>query len=162
MVTLRKKIFFLQSGFTLIELLVVFVVMSMLMMGSLVSFSSFGKNQTFKSSVSDIEQYLNLARSRALSRVKPPICAGKTLKYYQVYIIAPGSTYRLKVMCDTTLSILESKLLPTGVTFTDAAPISINFAVSTGTTDATQTIAMSGNGNTATITVSQTGVISAQ
>lgn len=160
--TRQKKLFFpsLRSGFTLIELLVVFVVMSVLMATGVVSFASYGRNQTFKNSVTDITSYLNLAKSRSLSKAKPSQCTNKTLNFYQVRIVAPGSTYQMQAMCDSTLYTLETKSLPANITFSGATPITINFAVATGVTIRQQTITITGYGNTSIITVTQTGVIS--
>lgn len=152
----------LLRGFSLIELLVVFVLIGISMVTSIAAFYSYNKSQSYITSVSDVVHYLNLAKSRARSQVKPSLCGTKTLKYYQVYFVAPGSTYRLKVLCDTTLITLESKTLPTGVTFTDASPISVNFLVSTGIPMQARIIHIAGPSKNTTITINEVGVISSQ
>lgn len=152
----------LQRGFTLIEMLVVFAIMGTLTVVGVNSFFSYSRGQSYQSGVSDVTHALNDIRSRAISQVKPAACGSSVLRYYQLYMIAPGSTYRIKAMCGTTLTTLETRTLPSGVTFTNASPVSVNFYAASGITTGAQTITVSGFGKTNTITVDATGVVSVQ
>ncbi len=149
-------------GFTLIELMVVFAIMGTLTVVGVNSFFSYSNSQSFQSAVSDVSHTLSTIRSRAITRVKPAACGSNTLLYYQLSVIAPGSTYSIKAVCGTTVTTLETRTLPTGVTFTDASPVAINFWAASGITSQAQTVTISGFGKNNTISVDANGVISVQ
>lgn len=148
------------QGFSLIEMLVVFAIIGTTLVGSMAAFSSYNREQMFRASVADVAFLLHTAKSRAISYVKPTQCSGKTLQAYQVSI-SPPSTYQLGAFCDTTLYPLQTpKTLATNVTFSSGTPIVVSFAVATGTIAQQQTITIVGYGNSKTITVAPSGIIS--
>lgn len=157
-----RQVEFLR-GFTLIEMLVVFAIIGTLTLTGVTSFFAYSRGQDFQTSVANVSHALNDIRTRAILQAKPSQCGIKPLRYYQMNITSPGSTYKINVMCDTTLTTLQTNTLPNGVTFTNVAPVTINFLSSSGITPQKTTITIKGsNGQTRTITVDITGVISVQ
>ena len=106
-------------GFTLVELLVTVVLMSILMLSSVMVFSSYTKSQTFQTGVKDITSILNKAKSRSISQVKPTICGTNTLDGYRLVFTPSGNDYKLQVLCGGSTHDVESGKLPSQVTFTD-------------------------------------------
>lgn len=150
-----------SRGFTLIEILVVFAVMSVILVSSMAAFSSYGRSQTFNSTVADIQQTLNLLRSNSISYVKPAQCGvTQALDGYEFWYPASGTYYRLSVRCGGTYYVLSRKNLPSGITFTNST--TTFFKVSTGTIDSQKTVTIQGYGNSKVITIAKTGVISVQ
>lgn len=147
-----------SQGFSLIELLVVFSIIGVVMVSSIASFYSYNKNQSYVTAVADVKQMLNLARSKAMSQVKPVQCGTSSLDGYQFWYPTSGTYYRLSVRCGGTYHVLERKSLPSNVTFTTST--TIFFKVSTGTIDAARNIVLTGDGKTSTIRVEKTGSIS--
>jgi len=150
----------INKGFTLIELLIVISLLSILTLSSISVFSSYSRSQTYDNAVTDVVTLLNKAKSRALSRVKPSNCTTNAITGYQVSFAVPGQTYRLRAMCGGTTYIIESKTLPTGVTFAAGSVTSTSFAVGTGIVSSVRTTTITGLGNTKTITVDTVGNIS--
>jgi type II secretory pathway pseudopilin PulG len=149
-------------GFSLLELLVVFSLIGILTISGMASFFSFNRNQTFNVSVENVEQTLVLARSRAISQVKPSVCGTNKLRGYQVSLA--GQIYRLRVACAPSNGtyIIQSYNLPSNVAFAPGT-IFVNFAISTGAvTPSPQNIVIQGYGKTKTVTVDGTGSISVQ
>lgn len=151
-----------NRGFTLIELLVVIVLISILMLSSINLFISYSKSQTLNTAVADVVSLLNVAKSRAVSQVKPSDCTGQKLMYYQVYIVPSNSNYILKAACDTSVYSLQTKTLPSNILFTDSSPVLVDFMAATGILNQQKTITISGAGSTKTITIDTIGNISVQ
>ncbi len=152
-----------QAGFTLIEILVVFAVTSVILISSMAAFSSYGRSQTFNSTVADIQQALNLLKSNSISYVKPSQCGpSQALDGYQFWYPVLGTYYRLSVRCGGTYYVLLRKDLPSGITFGPTATTTTFFKVSTGTIDSQNTMTIQGYGNSKVITIDKTGVISVQ
>lgn len=144
-------------------MLIVFAIIGTLTVTGVTSFFAYSQNQSFQTSVADVSHVLSDLKTRAISQVKPSQCGIKPLKYYQLSITAPGSTYVIKAMCDTTLTQLGLPInLPSGVTFTDTSPITINFFASTGVPTKAQVVNIAGFGKTSKINVDSTGIISVQ
>jgi prepilin-type N-terminal cleavage/methylation domain-containing protein len=151
-----------QKGFTLIELLVVISLMGILMVGSVSTFFSYGKAQSFQTGVSEVAAYLNKTKSRAISQVKPSVCGTRALEGYQFWHPTQGTYYRLSVRCGGTYHIIERKNLPVNVTFDSTSNNTIFFNVRTGLTGTTSTVVISGNSTTRSITVNEIGTITVQ
>lgn len=155
-----KKKSTLFSGFSLIEMLVVFSIIGTTLVGSMAAFSSYNREQAFRASVADVASLLNIAKSRAMSHVKPTECGSQPLIGYQVSL--SGQIYRLRVVCNGTTYIIQSKNLRNDIAFAPGT-IFVNFAVATGTvTPSPINIVITATGVTKTITINQTGVISIQ
>lgn len=114
-----KKIFNLSHGFTLIELLIVISLMGAMMFVTLVSYTSYTSRQTLRTSADELREILILAKSRAFSQVKPPVCGiDDTLEGYKVEICsvqgssclsATGSDYELHVVCGGQPFLVDPK-----------------------------------------------------
>ncbi|EKE05343.1 MAG: hypothetical protein ACD_19C00354G0004 [uncultured bacterium] len=153
------KISNVQKGFTLVELLIVIAVVGILAAITTVSFVDYYQNQIVQTAASELVSTLNLAKSNALSQVKPPACAA--LDGYRV-VIANGATYNLEVVCSGTPTTVNSKSLSSPPDFTGMIfPSSFLFEVLTGNVvnSGSSTINISGYGKTQSITVSSTGVV---
>lgn len=151
-----------NSGFTLIELLLVIALIGILTIVSLIGFTNYQQTQVFQTNASDVIEMVNLAKSRALTQVKPLQCEnnGKVMQGYQIRVDPSGTEYQLEVICDASTYIMDTKNLPSGVTFTLSSQSTILFAVSTGVVNNPGTIYITGFGKTKSIDVRQTGIIS--
>lgn len=157
----NKKIISKQKfsrGFTMIEMLVVFGLIGFLTVTGLNAFFSYSQNQDYKTAVSDVVYMLNFLRSRAISQAKPPVCATATLDGYEFRYANSGTSYTTYVRCGGNYHLLESKTLPTNVTFGTSTTTFFN--VTTGTINAVRDIPMSGYGKSNTIRIETTGVVS--
>lgn len=135
-----------SNGFTLIELLIVFSVAGILSTVGIASFYDYNRVQTLNTSASEVVTLLNTAKSRAASQVKPTECVG-TLDSYIVEL-APQTRmnqYDLKVRCGNTDTVLDTKTLPSGVTFENSNVFS--FKILSG-----NVLGASQNGTTVTLT----------
>jgi prepilin-type N-terminal cleavage/methylation domain-containing protein len=148
----------LSRGFTMIEMLVVFALIGFLTVTGLNAFFSYSQNQDYKTAISDVTYTLNFLRSRAISQAKPPICGTSPLDGYEFRYANLGKTYTTYVRCGGVYHLLETKSLPTNVSF-GASTITF-FKITTGTTDAVRNIPISGDGKNNTIRIETTGVVS--
>ncbi|HSW47757.1 MAG TPA: hypothetical protein VLG67_01640 [Candidatus Saccharimonadales bacterium] len=152
-----------MKGFTLIELLIVFGIMGALAIGSITVFSSYNKSQVFGAAVSDFSSFLNTARSRSISQVKPAVCTDTNpLVGYKVAVTISGQAYSLYSVClGIADSLISTKRLPGQVMFQSGQP-NILFNVSTGTVSSPGAIVLSGFGSDviATVTIDSNGNIS--
>jgi len=149
-----------KNGFTLIELIFVFSIIALLTISSIASFTAFNKAQVLQGAATDVGTMFNTAKSRALSQVKPTSCGTQTLLGYRVTITIATAQYQLSVVCGTNTYIVETKTLPSGVTFVAGSATQVTFSVSDGTVLTPGTVTINGNGSTKTITISKTGNIS--
>lgn len=126
------------KGFTLIELIVVFSTIAFLSIMGIVSYVSYSQSQSVESEVQKLITTIHLAKSRAASQVKPPVCVGQ-LDGYSVKI-ENANQYSLNVVCEGNSYPLKTIALPNNIKFTDdSLSKTVFFSVITG--------AVSGNGN---------------
>ncbi len=147
-----------QKGFTLIELLVVFAIIGILTGVGMASYASFANGQSVQAASADMVNTLSTAKSRAISQVKPPECAGRTLSGYEVVLTIPGPQYALQVVCGGNTYRMKAQDLPSGVTFATGSATRVFFNVSSGSSTPANLI-ITGYGKTKTITISTTGNI---
>lgn len=158
-----------QRGFTLIELIVVFMVIAILSVIGVAAFVSYGRIQTLESASSALTSALLLAKSRALSQVKPSECTDKILSGYQVYLNIPSNSYELDAVCSRFTYRIPppTRTLPKNISFDPIKTTSTLFffpvissgvVISNGAQN-TGTIVLTGYGNTKTITVDSIGGI---
>lgn len=150
-----------MRGFTLVELLVVIAVLGLLLTGTYVSFRSYNQSQSMQTSVADVQQALNTAKSRSLSQVKPSACGTDVLEGYQVSITQP-STFRLEVVCGGTVYMLETKKLATSITFASNTATSVRFSIATAAVQTPGNFVLTGANQTKTIKTDAVGKISVQ
>ncbi len=87
------------SGVTLIELVLVVALLGLLAAFSLVSISSYSKDQNLKLATNDVVTVLNNARSRAINGVDPCTATGAVFNGYSVKF--SGTKYTLTADCST-------------------------------------------------------------
>ena len=155
-----KKRFSIQKGFTLVELLVVFAMMGVLTVTSMASFYLFGRNQTYKTAVSDFVASLNDARLRSLNRVKPAACGAGSLEGYRMFLPPEGTSYKLSVKCGGNYIPLWDKNFPNLVTVAAGSLNTVFFDVGTGIVTQPGVITITGYGNSTTIDINEAGIIS--
>lgn len=105
-----------QKGFTLIETIVVFAVMSILSTIAIAAFVNYNKTQNVQVAYSELSATLALARSRALSQVKPQQCTS-VLNGYKVILSVSDNTYKLYATCSGTNYEIKRASLPKNVIF---------------------------------------------
>lgn len=149
-----------QAGLTLIELLTTISVMAIISTFSLASFASYNNSQTLQTSTADVVTLLTLAKSRAISQIVDRQCSNESLSGYQVVFTLPDQ-YALQVVCDGTIyEVGTTQTLAKNLTFKSIDAAHVMFNAGTGIVTEQDIIVITGYGNTKTITISTTGVIS--
>jgi Tfp pilus assembly protein FimT len=147
-----------ERGFTLVEMLLVFALMVIMITMGIASFTSYGKRQDLQTAVSGVTSYLNLAKSRSASQVKPSQCGIGQLQGYIVGVTVGGGAYTLRVACGGSSYLISSDNLPKNITFLTGSSNQIFFNVLDGTA-VPGSILVGGNGMSKTISVDVIGTI---
>lgn len=107
-----------ERGFTLIEILFVLSVTAIISTIGVAGFVSYSRSQKLNAAVGDVVSMLTVAKSRALSQVKPSmgVCASSVLDGYRVRTTG-SSTYSLDVLCVGGSQAIQSKILPSNIAF---------------------------------------------
>jgi len=111
-----------SKGFTLLELIIVFTVIAILSSIGIASFVGYSRSQTVQTAAYDLQNTLSLAKSKAMSQVKPTVCASTAaLLGYRVDLDTGNGTYKILVICSdgqfNPLSGNNETTLPTAVSF---------------------------------------------
>lgn len=166
-----------QSGFTLIEIIVVFAIIAILSVIGVASFVNYSRVQTVEAAAGELSSFLVVAKSRAISQVKPtaqiPQCDNTAILNGYRVAVCPTSTsdilcsgagtYVLGVRCSNVDYKLQTGTLPKNVTYIPS-PTSTSFfypVISSGVVGS-GTISIGGYGFTKTITVNNIGGIEVQ
>ena len=162
--------FSISSGFTLVELLLTLSLSVTIAIISIGGFVQFNSLQNFNNAVSEVTTVLQKAKSHAISQVKPTsvaACASNQLDGYEVRLCGlPGSScagagqYNMYVICGGS-NLLETDVLPSGVTFASGSTTAFTFNLLNGSATS-GSIVLNGFGRTKTIQVSSIGIISVQ
>lgn len=145
-------------GFTLIELLIIFAISSIVIGISVNSFNSYNNSQIYNQSLSDVQNFLVTARSRAISQLKPAGCGVTPLDGFEVSLTVPGQDYVQNAVCGATRILIERKKLPSQISFVSGSASSILFDVGTGIVQIPGQIAIAGLGKSSTISIDKIGV----
>lgn len=154
-----------KRGFTLIELMIVLSIMAVLGTVGVAGFRNYSQIQVLQSSVNEFTTALNTARSRALSQVKPAICASSsTLDGYGVKVLA--NSYRIFVRCSESDkandSIGKEIILSKNISFADADNNKIFFFPTlTGGVSTPEQVTISGYGKGKIVSINSLGGIAA-
>ncbi len=147
-----------EKGFTLLELIVVFTIIAILSTMGIASFMTYSRNQTLVQAAQSLENTIHLARSDALSQVKPSVCTGQVLNGYQIDINTLNNTYSLSVVCNGT-HVVSQTTLPTTISFSSQTTATSIFypIISSGATGGNTKIVLTGYGNNFTINIDNNG-----
>ncbi len=146
-----------SHGFTLIEIVVSVAILALLSGLFIANYNGFSNSQTVQQTASDVIANLQSARTMASSGLKPAGC--NTLVGYIVNF--SNSSYTVQASCQSGLvGGINTYTLPMGVTFASPTPNPITFYALDGGASANQTISLVGNGVTAKVSVSSSGVVS--
>lgn len=170
-------------GFTLIEMIIVFSIAAAISTLGIASFLEYNRSSEVNSAASGLSSFLNLAKSRALSQVKPSTCTG-ILNGYKVMICKTSSNadcsgktnvlntclpadssdkdYAIYAFCDGALlsPSIDSKKLPPNVCVSNSSQTSFYFKVFTAGTEGSGNITIHNkNNNSKIINVSSDGRI---
>jgi len=168
---------FNQRGFTIIELVVVFSIIAVLSVIGIAAFVNYSHVQTVESSAADLSSYFVVAKSRAISQVKPtsqiPQCdSNAILNGYRIILCQTSSsdvlcsnanTYVLAVRCSNVDYKIQAGTLPKNVSYSPS-PTSSSFffpVISSGVAGS-GILYLSGYGFTKTITIDPVGGIQVQ
>ncbi len=144
-----------EKGFTLIELMVALSITAVLGIFGIAGFTKYNQIQVLQSSADNLVNTLNLARSRAISQIKPSDCIGQ-LGGYSV-VISSNTTYELNIVCSGEDFVIQRTILPDKITFTkDSARIF--FPVLSREVIGAGTIELSGYGQKKNIIISENGI----
>lgn len=136
------------KGFTLIELVVTLTIIAILSTIGIAAFVNQSRTSALQTGASQFVSALNLAKSRAMSQVKPSVCEGDLEGY--IVTITDSDTYQLDVECGGTHSIQSNQKLPSNITFVpsggDLFPLTFSFAVLTNAYTGTSEVTISGYG----------------
>ncbi|MFH1187170.1 MAG: prepilin-type N-terminal cleavage/methylation domain-containing protein [Candidatus Levyibacteriota bacterium] len=152
-----------NKGFTMIELIIVISVIAAISVIGIAAFAGRGRIAEVDAATSDVASFLQLARSRAISQVKPqdPIVCSGTLRGYRVIIDQSTGNYELEVVCESSISKISGKTLPTNLIFdSDTTSTSFLFPILTHGVEGAGIISITGYNNQKTITVDSVGGIS--
>jgi prepilin-type N-terminal cleavage/methylation domain-containing protein len=160
-----KQINSSEKGFSLLELIIVLSVLTMLSTIGIASFSSGSKTASVETAANDLMATFQLARSRAISQVKPSdiqVCNG-VLRGYEVKINVVSRSYDLNVACGdettpTKKNIIPTKILPNNISFI-ATQNSFFFPILTGNVVGSGVVSVTGYGRTKSISVDTVGGI---
>jgi type IV fimbrial biogenesis protein FimT len=151
-----------SKGFTIIELIIAISIIALISTIGIASFAGRGKIAELDAAINSVSSYLQLARSRAISQVKPQdpvICTG-TLEGYKVVISQANNSYELDIVCGGTTSKISEEVLPTNFSFdNDTTSTSFFFPILTHGVNGSGVISISGYGKKKTITVDSVGGI---
>lgn len=164
-----------QSGFTFIEILVVISTLAILSTIGIASFVNYSRTQALNSAAFDVITTFNQAKSRSRTQVKPPSgnCSILALDGYLVRI-EDAITYSLEIMCEGSSYPVSdgTKKLPNGSTNTitfssDSRGKTFLFKILSGSVQipgglASDTVIITGYGQTKTITIHSNGKIGIQ
>jgi Tfp pilus assembly protein FimT len=112
------------AGFTLVELLIVFSVMALMAGIGFISLRDFSDRQVLATTTKDFASALRLARSQALSQVKPGSCGDEPLTGYRVdltckdTLCAQYTGYTVSPVCGATTQTIAHGNFPEGVAVT--------------------------------------------
>lgn len=152
-----------EKGFSLLEMIIVLSVLTILATIGIASFSSGSKTASMETASSDVVSVFQLARSRAISQVKPDdvmVCNGELLGY-EVDIDTNTNEYALKVACGSreNSNVIVNKVLPNNVTFNSSSQTSFFFPILTGNVEGSGVVTINGYGMTRSITIDTVGGI---
>jgi len=157
-----KQIYRSEKGFTLFEMIIVLSALTILSTIGIASFSSGSKAASVDTALNDIVSTFHLARSRAISQVKPQdsgICNG-ALRGYKVDIDINNRSYSLVLVCENNINVISTKILPSNITFNgNTTQTSFFFPVLTGSVEGSGKVSISGYNKNKTIIVDTVGGI---
>ena len=149
-----------RSGFTLIELIVVFGTIAFISTIGIASYVNYSQSQSIQAATQDLVTTIQLAKSRANSQVKPPLCQGQLLDGYRVVISIVNKQYSLDVVCGGNVYPLSTTKLPNNIRFDQSTNVAnLFFAIITGAVEGNGTIAITGYNKTKCITVDSVGIM---
>ncbi len=159
----KKSAFFKNKhGFTLIELVISITVIATLSTIGIAAFVSQSKASALQSGAAEFYSVLNVAKSRAMSQVKPDnLCIGRTLEGYSV-IIDSTTTFKLYVNCGGNEFLISSGKLPANITFAsspDTTSINFFFGVLTNNVQGSGKVTIRGYGNSKVLDIDGAGNI---
>ncbi len=118
----------INLGFTLIELLATFTLISIVSGLGFASFMSYSRRQVVVQAAADLKQIIDLARSNALSRVKPATCnMNEGLSNYKINFCLNSACqtsqvdYEMSATCAGLEEVQTTRKLPQNVTFSNVS-----------------------------------------
>lgn len=158
--------FQISKGFTLIELLIIFAISTIIIGIGVNAFNTYNNSQVFNTAVSDVSNALSIARSKAISQVKPNTgaCSTDVLGGYKVTFASADRDYSVYAVCGNPPvdQQVDTKKLPGQLTFQSGSVASILFDVSTGIVTSPGAVTITSSGKTRTITIDKIGNVSLQ
>ena len=152
-----------NEGFTLIELVISLTIIAVLSTIGIAAFVNQSRTSALQSGVSDFVSTLNVAKSRAMSQVKPSICVGD-LEGYTVTVVQPATnSFKLYVNCGGNDFPISAEKFPANVTFGtgngETTSFSFFFSVLTNSVQGAGQVTIKGYGSSKVVVVDSAGNI---
>lgn len=152
-------------GFTMIELLLVISVVGILSSLGAGLYRDYGDTKRVSTAAEDVANLLTVAKTRAISQVKPAACGASELDGYRV-VTCPGGcsggtySYQLEAYCGGAGSQFgQIYKLPANVVFGSTSQQTVLFRTITGAAQSTSDIVISSGSKSMTISTSKAGLI---
>ena len=156
--SIYKKRNNIPRGFSLIELTLVITMTMVIGFVGVAGYTQFNSSRKVENAAYDVITLLQKAKSRAQTQVKPNTgsCQTSSLDGYSVSINTSTSIYQLQALCGGTGTSVETRTLPSGITFRSGSLTSLTFLRTGGVTQTgsvyvvgsvTRTIQISSLGN---------------
>lgn len=154
----------MKKGFTLIELLLIISVVGILSALGTNTYTDYANTKRITTASDEVSNLLAVAKSRAISQIKPAACGTAELDGYRV-VACPGgasdkSSYQLEAYCGGNgLRVGDPYKLPANTTFNCAGAQTVLFRTISGSVSKTGDFSIQSSGKSRTIQISSAGVI---
>lgn len=136
-------------GFTLLELIIVVALVSSLSIAGIVAYRDYSQRQSLETAADDLAAVIQLAKSRAISQVKPSDCGTQSLDGYRINIpFFSAPEYTISAICEGNAYDIKTFKLARGIKFdADATTILPGIVSETGIFFPIITLGVQGGGD---------------
>ncbi|MBI2443540.1 MAG: prepilin-type N-terminal cleavage/methylation domain-containing protein [Candidatus Levybacteria bacterium] len=154
-----------SGGFTLVEILLVIAVVSIVTSVGANTYNDYANAKRISTAADEVANALNVAKSRAISQVKPAACGSAELDGYRLVVCPGGCTggnyrYQVETYCGGNgVRVGPIYSLPANVTFSSTSQQTVLFRTITGAAESSNDIILNSSGKTRRVSTTKAGVI---